>query len=73
MTHSSSPGRVKFSLNLVQVTIDRADYPPAHTKAKAFQEKSQAVSREIEAVLSRVGKGSPAAPKKRSEVDLLYV
>ena len=73
MTLTSSTGLVKLSLNQAQVTIDRADYPPAHTKAKAFREKSRAVSREIEAVLARVGKGRPSAPKKRSEVDLLHV
>ena len=73
MTHSSSTGCVKFSLNLVQVTIDTADYPPAHTKTIVIHEKRQAVFREIEAGRARIGKGRPSAPKKRSKVDLLYV
>lgn len=67
MTLSSSTGCVKFSLNLVQVTIDTADYPTAHTKAKVIHEKSQAVSREIEAALARVGKGRPSAPPKKTK------
>ena len=54
MTLSSSTGCVKLSLNQVQMAIDTAGYPTAHTKAKVIHEKSQAVSREIEAVLARV-------------------
>jgi hypothetical protein len=54
MTLSSSTGCVKLSLNQVQMAIDTAGYPTAHTKAKVIHEKSQAVSREIEAALARV-------------------
>ena len=46
------------------MTIDTADFPTAHTKAKVIHEKSQAVSREIGAALARIGKGRPSAPKK---------
>lgn len=73
MTLSSSTGCVKLSLNQVQMAIEAAGYPTAHTKAKAIHDKSQAVSGEVEAALARIGKGRPAAAKKRSTVDLLYV
>jgi len=55
MTLSSSTGCVKLSLNQVQMTIDIADYPTAQTKANAIREKSQAVSREIETALAKIG------------------
>jgi hypothetical protein len=45
--------------------IDKSDYLGAQTKAKAIQEKSQAVSHEIEAALAKIGKGKPAAAKKK--------
>ena len=57
MTLSSSTGYVKLSLNQVQMTIDTADVPTAHTNAKVIHEKSQAVSREIEAAFAKIGKG----------------
>ncbi len=56
---------LKESLNQVQTAIDAADYPAAQTKAKAIHEKSQAVSREIEAALAKIGKGKPSAAKKK--------
>ena len=73
MTLPSSTGCVKLSLNQVQMTIDTAGYPTAHTNAKAIHKKSQAVSREVEAVLARIGEERPSDAKKRSRVDLLYV
>ena len=39
------------------MTIDTADVPTAHTKAKIIHEKSQAVSQEIEAAFAKIGKG----------------
>jgi hypothetical protein len=39
------------------MTIDTADVPTAHTKAKVVHEKSQDVSREIEAAFAKIGKG----------------
>lgn len=56
---------LKASLNEVQMMIDKSDYLGAQTKAKAIQEKSQAVSHEIEAALAKIGKGKPAATKKK--------
>jgi hypothetical protein len=56
---------LKASLNDVQMMIDKSDYLAAQTKAKAIQEKSQALSREIETALAKIGKGKPATGKKR--------
>jgi hypothetical protein len=56
---------LKASLNQVQMAIDAADYPTAQTKAKAIDEKSHAVSQEIEAALAKIGKGKPSAVKKK--------
>jgi hypothetical protein len=65
MTLSSSTGFVMLSLNQAQIAIDTADYPTAHTKAKAIHEKSQAVSREIETALAKIGKRKPSAAKQK--------
>lgn len=46
------------------MAIDTGDCPLAQTKAKAVHEKSQAISREIEKALARIGKGKPSAAKK---------
>lgn len=56
---------LKASLNEVQMLIDKSDYLGAQTKAKAIQEKGQAVSREIETALAKIGKGKASAPKKK--------
>lgn len=56
---------LKASLNQVQIAIDTADYPTAQTKAKAIDEKSHAVSQEIEAALAKIGKGKTSAVKKK--------
>jgi hypothetical protein len=56
---------LKASLNEVQMLIDKSDYLGAQTKAKAIQEKGQAVSREIETALAKIGKGKGSAPKKK--------
>lgn len=55
---------LKASLNDVQMMIDKADYLGAQTKAKAIQEKGQAVSNEIETALAKIGKGKPATKRK---------
>jgi hypothetical protein len=55
---------LKASLNDVQMMIDKADYLGAQTKAKAIQEKGQAVSKEIETALAKIGKGKAVAKKK---------
>ena len=65
MTLSSSTGCVTLSLNQVQTALDTADYPTAQTKAKAIHEKSQAVSREIETALARIGKRKPSEAKQK--------
>lgn len=53
------------SLADVQTAIDKEDYLGAQAKAKAIQDKSQALSAEVESALAKVkgGKGKPA-PKK---------
>jgi hypothetical protein len=56
---------LKSSLNQVQMAIDTEDYPTAQTKAKAIHEKSQAVSKEIETALAKIGRGKPSAAKKK--------
>jgi len=56
---------LKASLNEVQMMMDKSDFLGAQTKAKAIQEKSQAVSREIEAALAKIGKGKASATKKK--------
>ena len=65
MTLPSSTGCVKLSLNQVQMAIDTAGYPTAHTKEKAIHDKNQAVSREVEAALARIETGRPSAEKNK--------
>lgn len=55
---------LKSSLNDVQMMLDKADYLGAQTKAKAIQEKGQAVSKEIETALAKIGKGKSTTKKK---------
>jgi hypothetical protein len=55
---------LKASLNDVQMLVDKADYLTAQTKAKAIQEKADAVSHEIETALAKIGKGKAFAKKK---------
>ncbi|HEX5549651.1 MAG TPA: hypothetical protein VFX36_02400 [Nitrospira sp.] len=55
---------LKASLNDVQVLLDKADYLAAQTKAKAIQDKGEAVSHEIETALAKISKGKPMARKK---------
>jgi hypothetical protein len=52
-------------LNQVQASIDKEDYTAAQTQAKAIQEKSRAISSEIEQALAKVGKRKPSAGKKK--------
>ena len=47
------------------MAFDTADCPTARTKTKAIHEKGQAVSREIETALAKIGKGKPSAAKKK--------
>src|SRR4030095_1498107 len=55
---------LKASLNDVQMAMDKADYLGAQTKAKAIQEKGQAVSKEVEIARAKIGKGKTVAKKK---------
>ena len=55
---------LKASLNDVQMMLDKADYLGAQTKAKAIQDKADAVSHEIETALAKIGKGKTFAKKK---------
>jgi len=73
MTLSSSTGCVKFSLNLVQVIIDTADYPTAHTKAKVIPKRVRLFPEKSRQPLPGSEKEDPLPQKKRSKVDLLYV
>jgi hypothetical protein len=56
---------LKASLNQVQIAIDKEDYPAAQTQAKAINDKSRAVSAEIEAALAKVGKGKSSPSRKK--------
>ena len=55
---------LRASLNDVQMMLDKSDYLGAQTKAKAIQEKAEAVSHEIQTALAKMGKGKPVAKKK---------
>ncbi len=61
----SDADALKASVNEVQMMMDKSDFLGAQTKAKAIQEKSQAVSQEIEAALAKVGRRNPSASKKK--------
>ncbi|HZS10887.1 MAG TPA: hypothetical protein VFA38_01465 [Nitrospirales bacterium] len=54
---------LEMSLNEVKAAIDGGDYQGAQAKAKAIQEKSDLLVNEVEAALSKVGKGKPAKKK----------
>ncbi|MBI3356474.1 MAG: hypothetical protein HY038_06860 [Nitrospirae bacterium] len=56
---------LKASLNQVQLSLDKEDYPAAQTQAKAIHDKSQTVSAEIQNALAKVGKGKPSPSKKK--------
>lgn len=56
---------LRASVNDVQMMIDKSDFLGAQTKAKAIQEKSQAVSHEVEAALAKIGKGKPSGAAKK--------
>jgi hypothetical protein len=51
------------SLPDIQKTIDVEDYQAAQAKAKAVQDKSQAVSTELESALAKVHKAKPTKKK----------
>jgi hypothetical protein len=51
------------SLPDIQKTIDAEDYQAAQAKAKAVQDKSQAVSAELESALAKVHKAKPTKKK----------
>jgi hypothetical protein len=48
----------------VQMMLDKGDYLGAQTKAKAIQDKADAVSHEIETALAKISKGKTVAKKK---------
>lgn len=56
---------LKASLNQVQLSLDKEDYPAAQTQAKAIHDKSQTVSAEIQNALAKVGKGKPSPSKRK--------
>jgi hypothetical protein len=56
---------LKASLNQVQLAIDKEDYPAAQTQAKAINDKSRAVSDEIESALAKIGKGKSSSSGKK--------
>jgi hypothetical protein len=55
---------LRASLNDVQLMIDKADYIGAQTKAKAIQDKADAVSHEIETAMAKLGKGKTIAKRR---------
>jgi len=56
---------LKASLTQVQMAIDKEDYPAAQAQAKSIDEKSRAVSAEIEAALAKVHKGKTSRSAKK--------
>jgi hypothetical protein len=64
---------LKSSLNQVQMTIDTADYPTAHTKAKVIPKRVRLFPEKSRQPLPGSEKEDPLPQKKRSKVDLLYV
>jgi len=52
---------LQASLAQVQTALDREDYPAAQAQAKAIDEKSRAVSSEIQAALAKVHKGKSSS------------
>ena len=55
---------LKASLIDVQTAIDKEDYPAAQAQAKAIDEKSRAVSAEIQTALAKVYKGKSSSPRR---------
>ena len=55
---------LKASLTDVQLMLDKADDLGADTKPNAIQQKADAVSREIETALAKIGKGKTVAKRK---------
>lgn len=56
---------LKASLNQVQLAIDKEEYLAAQTQAKAINDKSRAVSDEIESALAKIGKGKSSSSRKK--------
>jgi hypothetical protein len=55
---------LKDSLNQVQTAIEKEDYPAAQTQAKAINDKSRAVSDEIQSALAKTGKGKSSSSRR---------
>ena len=56
---------LKASLTQVQKSLDQEDYPAVQTQAKAIDEKSHAVSMEIESALAKVQKRKAPSPTQQ--------
>ena len=56
---------LKASLNQVQLAIDKEDNLTAQTQAKAINDKSRAVSDEIQSALAKTGKGKSSRSGKK--------
>lgn len=56
---------LKASLNQVQMALDKEDYPAAQAQAKAIDEKSRAVSSEIQSALAKMKKGKSSSVGKK--------
>lgn len=56
---------LKASLAQVQTALDKEDYPAAQAQAKAIDEKSRAVSSEIQNALAKVHKGKSSSSTKK--------
>lgn len=55
------------SLNEVQMAMDQEDYLTAQAKAKAVQDKSQALSSEVRGALAKVGGAAPTKDAKSAK------
>lgn len=56
---------LKASLAEVQTALDKEDYPAAQAQSKAIDEKSRAVSAEIQSALAKVHKGKSSSSTKK--------
>lgn len=55
---------LQASLSQIQTAIDKEDYPAAQTQARAINDKSRAVSDEIQSALAKTGKGKSSPSRK---------
>ncbi|MDH4236329.1 MAG: hypothetical protein OEV17_03685 [Nitrospira sp.] len=60
----SDADALQAALSQIQTAIDKEDYPAAQTQARAINDKSRAVSDEIQSALAKTGKGKSSPSRK---------